>query len=107
MKTDRRKSNNNVALKLDISKVYDQIDCVYLKEFMLKMGFALQQVHWILFYVEFVDYSIIACNNMVGSIILGRGLCQGNLLSLYLFILCAKGISGLWITWSVDLCAHH
>jgi hypothetical protein len=113
MKTDRHKSNNNVALKLDISKVYDRIDWVYLKEFMLKMGFALQRVHWILIYVEFVDYSVIACNNMVGSIILGRELCQGtylccnNWISMYLFILCAKGISGLWITWSVDLCAHH
>lgn len=37
IKVDICKQNNNVALKLDISKVYDY--WVYLKEVMLKLGF--------------------------------------------------------------------
>jgi len=45
MKVDRRKSNNNVALKLDISKAYDRIDWMYMNEEMLKLGLAPQWVH--------------------------------------------------------------
>jgi hypothetical protein len=40
IKVDKCKQKNNVALKLNISKIYDRIDWVYLKEVMLKLGFA-------------------------------------------------------------------
>lgn len=39
--------------------------------------------------VEFVDYYVIINNNLLGFIITGRGLRQGDPLSLYVFILCA------------------
>jgi len=39
MKTKKRGNEKSVALKLDISKVYDMIEWSYLRDVMCKMGF--------------------------------------------------------------------
>jgi hypothetical protein len=48
MKVSKCDKGKNVALKLDIIKAYARIGWVYLKEVMLKMGFVLGWVRWIL-----------------------------------------------------------
>lgn len=95
MKVSKRARDKNIALKLDISKAYDITYWLYFKEVMLQMGFASQWVRWIMMCVETVDYLIIVNNEMVGSIILDRGLRKDGPLSPYLFIICAEGLSAL------------
>lgn len=55
------------------------------------MGLCQKWVDWILLCVESVDYN----GEKVGHVVPGRGLKQEDMLSPYLFILCAEGLSSL------------
>jgi len=89
MKRDWRKSNSNVALKFDISKAYNIIDWVYLKEVMLKLEFSPKWVCWILMFVEYVDYFFIVNNNLVGPIIQGVPLGR-PFISVLIYFVCRR-----------------
>ena len=83
------------ALKVDISKAYDKVNWQYLKLLLLKFGFNVTWVHWIMMCVEKVKHSVKICGDLVGPIVPKRGLCQGDPFSPYLFILFLEGLSTL------------
>ena len=84
-----------MALKLDMSNAYDRVKWTYLEKIMDKLGFVEKWRDLLMKCVTFVTYSVKIYRKPRGHIVPTRGLCQGDHLSPYLFLLCAKGLSAL------------
>ena len=84
-----------MAIKLDMSKAYDQVECVYLERLMEKMGFCARWVALMMSCVKTVSYSIMVNGEPMGMIHPKRGIRQGDPLSPFLFLLCTEGLHAL------------
>jgi len=83
MKLKTEGKQGNMALKLDISKAYNRIDWLYLKEVMLKMEFCQQWVDWIMMCIE---TAVLVNQESVGHVI------PRPVVPVYV-ILCVDGLS--------------
>jgi hypothetical protein len=83
------------AVKLDMHKAYDRVEWCFLEGIMICLGFDEGWVKLIMQCVSTVKYQV-RCNGSLSDYITPtRRLRQGDPFSLYLFLLCAEGVTSL------------
>ena len=95
MKTNCTGKKVFMAMKLDISKAYDTVDWCCLEQILLKLGLQESWVALIMECITTMTHSILVNGEPKGMIKPSRGLRQGDPVSPYLFLFCAKGLNTL------------
>lgn len=92
---NKRNGTSELALKLDMNKVFDHIEWDFLCAVLKKLGFCEEWIKRILWCIDSVFFSIMISGKHTSYVLSKRGLRKGDPLSPYLFIIVYNVLSCL------------
>ena len=95
MHSRKKGRKGSIALKLDINKAYDRVEWSFLQGIMQRMVFPKGWIKRVMGYVTTSTFYVLINGKPFGNIHPSRGICQGDPLSPYLFLLCVDGFTSL------------
>lgn len=89
----KRNKQSSVLFKLDFEKAYDSVDWNFLDVMMKKLNFYQKWRAWVNSCASLASSSILVNGSLTEEFKLERGLCQGDSLSPFIFLIVAEGLS--------------
>ena len=81
--------------KLDLSKAFDKLSWTYIKHILLAFSLNATWMRWIMNLISSANFSILINGSPSPPFHSSRGICQGDPLSQFVFVLMAEGLSCL------------